>query len=913
MSNARPFIVEVRGVTHTYRDLIALSDVGLEVPAGCMAGLIGPDGVGKSTLLGLMAGVRKIQSGEVQALGASLTARTDRRTCVNRIAFMPQGLGKNLYPTLSIYENLEFFGRLFGQSKAERDHRIAELLAATGLSEFADRPAGKLSGGMKQKLGLCCTLIHDPDLLILDEPTTGVDPLSRRQFWQLIAMIRKRRPEMSVIVATAYMEEAELFDWLAALDDGRVIATGTPAQLISQTGKETLETAFISLLPEDKRAGHTSIVVPPRTAGDGTPAIQAEDLTMRFGDFTAVDNVSFEIERGEIFGFLGSNGCGKTTTMKMLTGLLEASEGEARLFGTVLDARDMTTRRRVGYMSQSFSLYGELSVEQNLLLHAQLFDLGPEETAARIEELVSRFELAAVRESQPQGLPLGIKQRLQLAVAVLHRPEVLILDEPTSGVDPIARDDFWRLLIELSRDEGVTIFISTHFMNEAERCDRISLMHAGKVLAVGEPEELIANKKAGSLDEAFVGHMLEAIGEAAADAPDTVVQDSKADRRSRSAGSSPVSTRRIWAYASREGRELSRDPVRLAFALLGPIILMITFSFGISFDVEDLPYAVLDQDRSVESRQYLENFAGSRYFEQRAPITSTDGIDTRLRSGELKFAIEVPSGFGKQLLKGQKPQVGIWLDGAMPFRAETARGYIQGVTQHYLSDLSLRRFGEPADLSPALIETRFRYNQSFESTHAITPGVIMLLCVFIPAMMTAVGIVREKELGSITNLHATPVTKVEFLLGKQLPYVMIAYISFLSLTVLAVAVFGVPLKGSLPALFVGALVYVWATTGFGMLVSSFVNSQIAAIFAAAILTVVPTLNFSGFLSPVSAIEGGGKVMSAVFPATYFQQISIGSFTKALGFADLWRNHLSLLVFALIAFVLAALLLRKQDT
>lgn len=327
------FAARLTHVTHTYGATHALDDVTLELPAGKMVGLIGPDGVGKSTLLALIAGVRRIQSGEVLALDGDMRDARHRAQSAARIAYMPQGLGRNLYPTLSVFENLDFFGRLFGQGAAERNARIADLLRATGLSPFGDRPAGKLSGGMKQKLSLCCALIHDPDLLILDEPTTGVDPLSRRQFWELIDRIRKRRPQMSVLVATAYMEEAERFDWLAALNDGKVIGAGTPAELRAQTKQPTLDAAFIALLPAEMRANYADVVLPPLpNSGDGY-AIEAENLTCRFGDFTAVDHVNFQIKRGEIFGFLGSNGCGKSTTMKMLTGLLTPTEGEARLFG----------------------------------------------------------------------------------------------------------------------------------------------------------------------------------------------------------------------------------------------------------------------------------------------------------------------------------------------------------------------------------------------------------------------------------------------------------------------------------------------------------------------------------------------------------------------------------------------------
>ena len=383
---------------------------------------------------------------------------------------------------------------------AIRERDRAQQLAKQGVIE-------------KRKLDSDVTANKPPrrsHLLILDEPTTGVDPLSRRQFWELIDRIRSRRAGMSVVVATAYMEEAESFDWLVAMDAGKVLATGSADEIKARTSTGRLEEAFIALLPEAKRAGHRAIAVPPRTVQTGGgAAIEAEGLTKRFGNFMAVDHVSFRIERGEIFGFLGSNGCGKTTTMKMLTGLLPASEGTARLFGHSPDAHDLETRKRVGFMSQNFSLYAELTVAQNLDLHARLYHLPPEKIAARIADLVRRFGLGEYLDDMSGELPLGIRQRLSLAVAVIHEPEMLILDEPTSGVDPVARDQFWELLIYLSRESGVTIFISTHFMNEAGRCDRISLMHAGKVLACDTPTALTAARKAETLEETFIAYLEE--------------------------------------------------------------------------------------------------------------------------------------------------------------------------------------------------------------------------------------------------------------------------------------------------------------------------------------------------------------------------------------------------------------------
>ena len=904
----------VRRLSHRYGRTVALDDVTLEIPARCMVGLIGPDGVGKSTLLALIAGVRRIQEGEVFALDGDMADAEHRRLSLPRIAYMPQGLGRNLYPTLTVFENLDFFGRLFDQPRSEREWRIKDLLASTGLDPFPDRPAGKLSGGMKQKLSLCCSLIHDPDLLILDEPTTGVDPLSRRQFWELIDRIRARRPEMSVVVATAYMEEAERFDWLTAMDAGRVIATGSPAELRAKGNASTLDDAFINLLPEAKRAGHQAVVVPPRVASGGPPAIEAEGLTQRFGKFTAVDHVSFRIERGEIFGFLGSNGCGKSTTMKMLTGLLPPTEGEALLFGRHLDAGDMATRERVGYMTQAFSLYGELTVRQNLELHSHLFHLPEDRRAARVQEMLERFDLLGVADSRPESLPLGQKQRLQLAVALIHGPEVLILDEPTSGVDPVARDGFWRTLISLSRDDGVTIFLSTHFMNEAERCDRISLMNAGKVLAVGTAKELTERRGMPKLEDAFIAYLEDAAAtERGAPPPSTTEAPPEPTRPavSRASQSSRFDLGRLWAYARRETMEILRDPIRLAFSLLGPLILMVTVGYGISFDVEHLAYAAFDQDQSNESREFLENFFGSRYFTEHRDITSEAELDHRLKSGEIKVAIEIPPNFGKHFLTDKDPEVSVWLDGAMPFRADTAGAYVNGIEQTYLNDQA-ERGHIPGIQPPVNLEERFRYNQAFKSVYQTIPGTLMLVLLLIPAMMTAVGVAREKETGSIANFRSTPITGIEFLLGKQLPYVVIGLVSFLMLLLTAIYLFGVPVKGSLATLFSGVFIYIGAATAFGLLISCFTSTQIAAIFTTVILTMVVGVNFSGLLVPFSSLSGGARWIGLGFPSGWFTQVSLGTFTKALGFTDLWSDLLVVLAFALGFVAAATVILRKQE-
>ena len=1049
-------------LTHRYGKTLALDDLSLTLPRGLTVGLIGPDGVGKSTLLALIAGVRRIQSGELHVLGGDMRKPADRQALSHRIAYMPQGLGRNLYPTLSVYENIDFHARLFGLPARERRARIARLLEATGLAPFPDRTTGKLSGGMKQKASLCCALVHAPDLLILDEPTTGVDPLSRRQFWALVADLQRETAGMTVLVATAYIEEAEPFAQLWAMDAGKLLVNAPTREVMA--GHTNLEDAYIRLLPPEKQQGTggldlTPFVPDPRLP----PAIEAHGLTKRFGDFTSVDNVSFTIQQGEIFGFLGSNGCGKSTTMKMLTGLLQATSGTAELLGAPVDAGSVATRMRVGYMSQAFSLYEELTVRQNLALHARLYRLGARSKAA-IRDALTQFDLADVADVKPAALPLGIRQRLQLAAACLHRPEVLILDEPTSGVDPAARDMFWRHLLRMSREDKITIFVTTHFMNEAARCDRISFMHQGRVLAVGTPAELVAQYQAPNLEEAFVQYLLldeaahkhasagteflpaptptlphggggltveegtsdstisdnepptiiasdtptaaqsstdlpppqpspaadasascegggyTATESATANEPPAIIADdtptaaqsptvqpppsqrsaagegwgggsvrtSSADVETSSAttanepptaapspaelppppvgegggGGSKQSSAasfqslRGWlatirTFAIREGKELLRDHVRTFFALFGPVILMTAVTWGVSFDVGNLAFAVRDRDQSAESRAITEYFSGSPHFRELPPLAADADIDAALESSSAKMVIDIPPAFGRDLLRGTRPEIGFYLDGAESFNASNLTGYIASILGDYARDQAhahgIRLPPDAAQLVP-----RFRYNPDFKSILAIAPGVLMLALSLFPAMMAAVGVVREREIGSIANFYASPASRLQFLLGKQLPYLAAAMLSFLILYLMMRYWFGVPLNGSAAALLTGTLLMCATTTATGLLVSCFTRSQVAAIFITAVGTVMPAMSFSGFLVPVSSLQGGAYIMGKILPSAWYANLTTGTFVKGLGYPDLVREHFILGGYYLIILTLAVLNLKKQE-
>ncbi|MGC8532856.1 MAG: ATP-binding cassette domain-containing protein [Acidiphilium sp.] len=533
------------------RDVVALDRVSATTAPGLVTGLIGPDGAGKTTLMRLIAGLLRADSGSISVFGTDI--RTDPLAVQGMISYMPQRFG--LYEDLTVAENLELYADLQGVARDARAARYAELMQMTGLARFTGRLAGKLSGGMKQKLGLACTLIRPPRLLLLDEPTVGVDPVSRRELWSIVDhLVRSAR--MTVLLSTAYLDEAERCDAVLLLHEGSLIGAGAPGdfteamagrsfqirapslpkrhlqailagrpgvtdaviqgeavRLVMDAGKmpdftdqpaladatitrvsPRFEDRFIDLL----RAKGGGAAPPPRgdvpsigapTTKNTAPVIEVEHLIKRFGAFRAVDDISFAVRRGEIFGLLGANGAGKSTTFRMLCGLLPASSGRLQVDGFDLHKAAATARGRLGYMAQKFSLYGDLSVMQNLNFFSAAYGLTGAQRAARTAWALDEFELAPLRDATSRDLPLGFKQRMALACALMHQPDVLFLDEPTSGVDPLARREFWQRINRLA-DGGVTVLVTTHFMDEAEYCDRLVIMAQGKILAEGTSEQL---------------------------------------------------------------------------------------------------------------------------------------------------------------------------------------------------------------------------------------------------------------------------------------------------------------------------------------------------------------------------------------------------------------------------------------
>jgi ABC-2 type transport system ATP-binding protein len=524
--------------------VVALNDISIEVRHGALTALVGSDGAGKTTLIRLIAGLMGPDGGELKVLGIDVARNP--QAVQDRVGYMPQKFG--LYEDLSVQENLDLYADLHGVSPEARRATYPRLMAMTALGPFTRRLAGQLSGGMKQKLGLACTLVRSPDLLLLDEPTVGVDPLSRRELWEIMVGLVNNEG-LTVLISTTYLDEAERCSSVVVLHSGKVLAQGPPRQVTAAAADQTFviepspgETAravqarllddegIVDAVPQGGRVrfvraagadtgtapGAFGTPVSPRfedgfmvllrhsgerraavsmaldraiDKGDGAPAVEVKDLVRRFGPFTAVDHVSFNVERGEIFGLLGPNGAGKTTTFRMLCGLLAATAGTLRVAGVDLGRARASARQRIGYVAQKFSLYGQLSVVENLAFFASAYGLRGRRRSERIEWAMQQFELKALAHLPSQQLPGGFKQRLAMAAALMHGPAILFLDEPTSGADPLARREFWRRIAALA-ESGVTVIVTTHFMEEAEYCDRVAILDQGRLLAVGTPAEI---------------------------------------------------------------------------------------------------------------------------------------------------------------------------------------------------------------------------------------------------------------------------------------------------------------------------------------------------------------------------------------------------------------------------------------
>jgi ABC-2 type transport system permease protein len=939
----------------------ALDGVSFEVSRGSLSALVGPDGAGKTTLMRLITGLLTADAGQLTVLDIDVAAHPQQ--VQNRLGYMPQRFG--LYEDLSVQENLDLYADLHGVSLDERRRRYPQLMEMTALGPFARRLAGRLSGGMKQKLGLACTLVRSPELLLLDEPTVGVDPLSRRELWEIILRLVDVEG-ITVFVSTSYLDEAERCRQAIVLHQGRVLADGNPAEVealaegrtflvappVGQTARGLQsrllhESSVVDAVPEggqvrlvvaeppqDERArfalagGDRVTPAPPRfedgfmvllhrnaparpvaapielehppARDGGGPVVECHNLVRRFGAFTAVDHVSFKVRRGEVFGLLGPNGAGKTTTFRMLCGLLAASEGTLRVAGVDLRRARASARARIGYVAQKFSLYGQLAVGENLDFFAGAYGLYGAKRAQRMAWAVEQFELHDVTRMPAEQLPGGYKQRLAMAAALMHQPEIVFLDEPTSGVDPLARREFWQRITTLA-EQGMTVIVTTHFMEEAEYCDRVAILDSGRILAQGTPAEIRRAARPGvaaatSMEEAFI-----AIVELARKSTEGAASRQVADEVVARGGGArlPPHARRVWSLVRKEVWQMMRDASSVAIGIVLPVILILLFGYGLSLDVRDAPLALVLEDQSPEATALAGAFQLSPYFDARL-VTSMPQARQLMLAEEVDAIVCIRSNFTRNLTLGQA-EIQVLIHGTDANRARILQRYIEGAVGTW----SARRAaeGRPLAVGPVTISDRMWFNEANESRYFLVPGLIVLIMTLIGAFLTALVMAREWERGTLESLFVTPVRAQEILLSKTIPYFVLGMIGLALCIVTTQFLFHVPLRGSLWVLLGASMLYLLVALNIGLFVSASVKSQFVASELTIIVTFLPAMMLSGFLFDLRSVPTFVRLVTYVLPARYFVAILQSVFLAG----NVWTVFLpSIAVLAVMAVFLRAL-------
>jgi len=902
----------------------ALVNVSLEVRRGALTALVGPDGAGKTTLMRLTAGLMTADSGDLSVLGIDVAANPQQ--VQSRIGYMPQRFG--LYQDLSVQENLDLYADLHGIGADERRDSYPRLMEMTALGPFVQRQAGRLSGGMKQKLGLACTLICSPELLLLDEPTVGVDPLSRRELWAIILQLVKNEG-LTVLLSTSYLDEAERCGHVVVLHEGKVLSQGRPDEVSElATGRVFLADPPSGRTPRGMQArmldhpevidavpegGHVRVVlaVEPRGATfdgvsltpararfedgfmlllrritpirptvamtlerppavDGDPmVVVVNDLVRQFGAFTAVDHVSFTVRRGEMFGLLGPNGAGKTTTFRMLCGLLPPTHGTLRVAGVDLHSARAAARQQLGYVAQKFALYGDLSVVENLEFFASAYGLRGEQRRNRIAWALEQFELEPLMR-QPSGLlPGGYKQRLAMAAALLHEPGILFLDEPTSGADPLARREFWRRITSLA-EQGVTVIVTTHFMEEAEYCDHVAILDHGRILAHGTPAEIRRYAPAeegrdSRMEDAFIA-IVAAGREAEASLPP--VQRKIVERRPFTidrANDLAAKAWRIWALVKKEVRQILRDPSSIAVGVVMPVLLILLFGYGLTLDVKNVPVAVVLEDTSPDAIELASTFQLSPYFRAQL-MTSMAQAEDLILASQVDGIIRIRPDFSRRMRSGDA-EVQVLAHGRDANRARIIQGYAEGAVGQW----NARRVAEGQNVSsgPVVVQDRLWFNEANESRYFLVPGLVVLVMTVLGALLTALVVAREWEQGTFEALFVTPVRAGEILLSKVLPYLGLGIFGLVLCMFAAKFLFQVPFLGSLWVLSLGSLLYLLVALGMGILISSTVKAQFVASLIVVVAAFVPALMLSGFLFELNNLPLAVRVLSYVFPARYF--------------------------------------------
>ncbi len=949
----------------------ALDDVSLEIARGSLTALVGPDGAGKTTLIRLAAGLMTADSGILRVLDVDVAA--DPQSVQNRIGYMPQRFG--LYEDLSVEENLNLYADLHGVSFEDRRRRYPQLMQMTALGPFGKRLAGRLSGGMKQKLGLACTLVRSPELLLLDEPTVGVDPLSRRELWEIITRLVDEE-KITVLVCTSYLDEADRCAQAVVLHRGSILADGAPrevrelaagrtfladpvagqtarglqADLLREPGvvdavpegghvrfvlgatssddqsataladgaavspaAPRFEDGFMVLLHRHASAdehvtAEVSIAHAPSNNGD-EPVVECRDLVRQFGAFTAVDHVSFAVRRGEVFGLLGANGAGKTTTFRMLCGLLPASGGSLRVAGLDLRYARASARARIGYVAQKFSLYGQLSVMDNLHFFAGAYGLSGAARTKRIRWALEQFELTDMARTPSERLPGGYKQRLAMAAALMHEPDIVFLDEPTSGVDPLARREFWQRITALA-DQGVTAIVTTHFMEEAEYCDRVVILEAGRVLARGTPAEIRHHARqdgdaAATMEDAFIG-----IVEKARDNGDKQ-RGTKSPADTVAISGVPqwwnAGARRVGALVRKEGRQMIRDASSVAIGIVLPVVLILLFGYGLSLDVRDAPLAVVIEEATPAATSLAGAFQLSPYFDV-TMVTAMPEARRLMLAREVDAIVVLRSNFGRQLALGEA-DVQILVHGTDANRARIIESYIRGAIGTWAAQESVE--GRPLAAGPVAVADRLWFNSANESRYFLVPGLIVLIMTLIGAFLTALVMAREWERGTLESLFVTPVRAKEILLSKTIPYFILGLIGLALCIVTAKFLFHVPLRGSLLVLCAASMLYLLVALNMGLLISSSLKSQFVACELTIIVTFLPAMMLSGFLFDLRSMPVAVRAMTYILPARYFVTILQTVFLAGNVWTVYLPSFLMLAAMAIILRVLARMATRKQ--
>jgi ABC-type multidrug transport system ATPase subunit/ABC-type multidrug transport system permease subunit len=913
----------------------AIDHLDAHIKAGRVTGLVGPDGAGKTTLMRLFAGLLLPTSGRLRVCGTNPV--TDLSALRQQVSYMPQRFG--LYEDLTVMQNLTLYADLFNVLGDERERAFERLLTFTDLKRFTARLAGDLSGGMKQKLGLACALIRTPKLLLLDEPSVGVDPISRRELWKMVYDLVDQG--IGVVWSTSYLDEAERCAEVLLLSEGKLLYNGLPKELTDRVANRSFlvaskghagrhflaralkhpnvidgviqgasvrlvmkqaadvptaaelgiheneirptpprfEDAFVDLLggaPKEGSSLFASATKPPDN--DSSTVVEAEHLTKRFGDFTAANDITFQIGRGEIFGLLGPNGAGKSTTFKMMCGLLRPTSGSAYVTGLDLYIAAGAARNRVGYMAQKFSLYGDLSVRQNLGFFAGIYGLSGVRRQAAMDRVISVFQLEPYLDTNSNDLPLGYKQRLALACAIMHEPAVLFLDEPTSGVDPLTRREFWSH-INAMVERGVTIMVTTHFLDEAEYCDRIGLVYRGRVIAEGTPDELKERVRSDerqepTLEEAFI-ELVEAFdrseGRTAASVPSLSPEQAVASTMSPIRPAPYSRLRRMKALIRKESLQILRDPSSFLIAGVLPLLLLFVYGFGVSLDLKRVPIGLVIEQPSVEANSFFASCRDSRYFSVRQ-VRHRSAVEEELVSGRLKGVVVLAADFSERLGRGETAPIQVLVDGSDPNTAGLVASYVQLLWANWVhqeAEAMASLVNRPRATPLLNIETRVWFNPEINSYYALLPGAVAIILTLVGTLLPSLVVAREWERGTMEALLTTPVTPMDLLVGKILPYYGLSLVALTLSTSVTVFGFGVPYRGSVLALYLISSAYLAVTLALGLLISTLAKNQFAAGQGALVAGFLPAFLLSGYIFEIDSMPAPLRLLTSLLPPRYY--------------------------------------------